>query len=269
MNADDLRRAYRHFHEEAIRLGGQLGDADSRAAVFRDIYRHSGQNHVFPLLAAHATLWVRDYCLFGARWAWWLSWQYGLCPARRRTQLAAVGEFIAALREVNRRICAATYADYHFAARFGRHPAAGQVLDEALLEPLLRIHAARQAKGKLSDHEKLEVFWPHFLHEQEFHVGPAMTAALAKLHWPLVNFLALRPVVRLAYFPRGQRLWFGNLLSQRQRVANGLRSFQAAAEAGWQRTEESLAEYGALSPVSTAGQRGCNASLKTAPIESF
>ncbi|HZL86955.1 MAG TPA: hypothetical protein VFB96_01150 [Pirellulaceae bacterium] len=244
MNADDLRRAYQQFHQEGMRLGGEVDDVARRAAIFRHIYRHSGQNHVFPLIAAHATLWVRDYSLLGARLAWWLSWPYGVWPRWRRQRLAAMEKFIAALREINRRICAATYADYYLTDRFGDHPAAAEVVDAALLAPLRQIHAARRAGRKLSDQQKLEIFWPHFVHEQEFHVGPGMAAALADLDWPLVRFLALRPVVRFAYFPPGLWLWLGNSLSQRRRVASGLRTFQAAVKAGWQRTEESLAEYG-------------------------
>ena len=243
MNADGLRRVYELLYQEGMRLGGRRDDVCRRAGVLQYVYRHSRQNHVFPLIAAHATLWMGDYTLLGAKLAWWLSWQYGFRPAWRREKLKAVETFSAALRDINRRICATTYADYRFTARHGSHPAAHEVVDEALLGPLQRVHGAREAGQTLSDQEKLNVFWPHFLHEQQFHVGPGMAAALAELHWPLVKYLALRPIVRFAYFPSGQWLWLSNSLDQLQRAAGGLRSFQAAVQAGWQRTEESLTEY--------------------------
>src|SRR5262245_5220688 len=74
--ATSLDEIYGFLHEEAVRLAGGLNDAEQRAATYRHLYRFSGGNHVFPLIAAHGALWSRNYFRAARRLATALSWQY-------------------------------------------------------------------------------------------------------------------------------------------------------------------------------------------------
>jgi hypothetical protein len=246
MNAHELRGEYDRLTKEGARLAGRLADVPQRAAVYHHVFFDSGRNHVFPLIAAHGALWARGYFSFGLRLAEWLSWQYALDAALRRRQLAAVTTFADTLRDINRRVCADTYASYHFTAQYGKHPDAAEIVAPELLDSLLRVHTAREAGRELSDGEKLSVFSAHFFNEQEHVVGPTIAEAIAELRWPLVRLIALKPAIRFAYFPRGERLWFADFSNRDERITNGLRAFDLAAQAGWQTTAGAMRDYAIL-----------------------
>jgi hypothetical protein len=196
------------------------------------------------------------------RVAEWLSWQYGLDPALRQAQLESVRDFADTLRDINRRVCADTYASYHFAAFYGHHPHAAAIVAPELLDSLLRVHAARRAGRELPDAEKLTVFQAHFLNEQTHVVGPTIAEALVRLRWPLVRLIAVRPPIRFAYFPRGRRLWFSDFSRREERIANGLIAFDLAARAGWQATAAALRDYAALPEAFFADAQNHFASLR-------
>lgn len=246
MNAFELRGEYERLSAEGVRLAGRLADVPQRAAVYHHVFFDSGRNHVFPLIAAHGALWARGYFAFGMRLARLLSWQYGLDPVQRRNQLASVEWFADVLRDINRRVCADTYASYHFTARYGDHPAAAEIVAPALLDSLRRVHSARRAGRELSDSEKRSVFEAHFLNEQTHVVGPTLTEALPKLRWPLVRAIAIKPLVRFSYFPRGEQLWFANFTDRDERIAKGLQAFDLAARAGWRAAADALRDYAVL-----------------------
>ena len=262
MNASDLASAYRTFHDEGTRLAGGLTDLAQRAAVYHHVYFDSGRNHVFPLIAAHGALWARRHFAFGKQLAWWLSWQYGYDAAVRRRQLAAVDEFADTLRDINRRVCADTYASYHFTARYGQHPEAAKFVAPSLLEALSRVHATRRAGRELSTREKQAVFEAHFLNEQEHVVGPTIAEAIARLDWPLVKWVALRPTIRFAYFPAGEQLAFRDFSDRQERIRHGLCAFHMAANAGWNETAAALRDYAILPPAFFADERAHFAGLK-------
>lgn len=262
MNAYELRGEYDRLTREGTRLAGRLADVPQRATVYHHVFFDSGRNHVFPLIAAHGALWARGYFAFGLRLAEWLSWQYGLDAALRRRQLAAVASFADTLRDINRRVCADTYASYHFTAQYGKHPNAAAIIAPDLLDSLLQVHAARESGRELSNTEKLSVFRAHFLNEQEHVVGPTITEAIADLCWPLVRLIALKPAIRFAYFPRGQRLWFSDFSNRDERIANGLRAFDLAALAGWQTTAAAMRDYAVLPNEFFADSRSHFAGLR-------
>ena len=108
----------------------------------------------------------------------WLSWQYGLDPELRQKQLAAVETFADVLRDINRRVCADTYASYQFTAIYGERSGAEAIIAPPLLDSLNRVHAARQTGKELSDEDKHRVFQVHFLNEQEHVVGPTIAEGL-------------------------------------------------------------------------------------------
>jgi hypothetical protein len=246
MTATEIQAVHARFAQEGTRLAGGLTDLAQRAAVYHHVFHDSGRNHVFPLIAAHGALWARGYFGFGLRLAWWLSWQYAFDAASRRQRLAAVAAFANVLRDINRRVCADTYASYHFTALYGRHDEAEKIIAPSLLDALNCVHDARRAGIELSDQQKRAVFQAHFLNEQEFVVGPTIAQATANLQWPLIRFIALKPLIRFAYFPGRERMWFNDFSNRDERITNGLQAFEFAARAGWRETETALRHYGVL-----------------------
>jgi len=249
----DLLRAHDALRRDATRLAGGLSDLAQRAAVYHHLFEHSGRNHVFPLIAAHGALWAKGYFAFGMRLGTWLRWQYPLSRNKRARRMRKLHAFADAFREVNRRVCVDTYVSYHFTRVFGDHPQADRFVDRALLEALNEMHAARRAKRELTDAAKRDIFARFFLNEQEYVVGPSVEQAVSEFDWALMRFLALKPVVRFAYFPRGRSLWFGNFADREQRTANGLRAFDWAAAVGWQQVESALRSYNILPQAFFAG----------------
>jgi hypothetical protein len=266
MGEDFLRSEYERLTAEGVRLAGKLAEVPQRAAVYHHVFFDSGRNHVFPLIAAHGALWARGYFAWGLRVAEWLSWQYGLDPAQRRAQLDSVTAFADTLRDINRRVCADTYASYHFAALYGQHADAATVVAPGVLDSLLRVHAARRAGRELSDGEKLTVFQAHFLNEQAHVVGPTIVEALTRLRWPLVRLIAVKPAIRFSYFPRGKRLWFADFSNRDERIAHGLEAFEFAAQAGWQASADALREYAVLPDAFFADARGYFAGMREAVL---
>ena len=158
---------------EGEKLAGGLTQLAQRASVYRHIYRASGGNHIFPLIAAHGALWARGYFRWALALGRKLAWQYAWNPALQRRQLASLDNFAAAFRDINRRVCADTYANFHFTAEYGDHPDAAVLVPTDLLQALNRMHCAQRAGRTLSTPQKQEIFTAHFLNEQQHVVSPA------------------------------------------------------------------------------------------------
>lgn len=246
MATTELRQAHQQLLNEGTRLAGSLTALSQRATTYHHLFRDSGGNHIFPLVAAHGALWARGYFTFGMKLGRWLSWQYLFDSDQRERQLAALEDFANAFRDVNRRVCIDTYANYHFAAQFGEHPDAATIIDPQLLGALNRVHAARRAGRELSDAERRHVFETHFLHEQANVVGPSLQTAVERFNWPLLRAIALRPLIRFAFFREREFFWFRNFARREERIEKGLRAFDIAATVGWDRVESSLREYDIL-----------------------
>ena len=64
--------------------------------------------------------------------------------------------------------------------------------------------------------------------------------------WPAMQWLALQPIVRFAYFPGWRLLRFHNFADVQERIRNGLQAFDWGAQVGWRTVEARLANYGVL-----------------------
>jgi len=232
-----------HWRHEGEILAGSLTQLTQRASVYRHIYRASGGNHIFPLIAAHGALWARGYFTWALALGRKLSWQYALQPGFRARQLAALDRFADAFRDVNRRVCADTYANFHFTSERGEASAAAEVVAPELLAVLNPMHAAQRGGKKLTVSQKQAIFSAHFHNEQQYIVGPILQKALDDFQWPLVKFIALKPLIRFAYFPEGTSFWFRNFANREERIARGLQAFQVAADVGFERVESALRKY--------------------------
>ncbi len=118
--------------------------------------------------------------------------------------------------------------------------------------------------AELSDVQKRSVFEAHFRHEQAHVVRPAIANAIAPRDWPLVRAVALRPLIRFAYFPRGRSFWFRDFSQQEERIERGLAAFEFARQAGWPRVENDLADYRILPDEFFAEPRRHFAALRAA-----
>jgi hypothetical protein len=239
-----LEAWYEALHRDAQRLAGGLTDLAQRATVYHHLFAHSGRNHIFPLIAAHGAMWARGWFRFGMKLGWCCSWQYVHSRETRRKRLAQLTAFADAFRDINRRVCVETYTTYHFTARFGDHPDAGQFVPSEMLRALNRCHAARRNGRELSTGAKRDVFEAFFLDEQQRVVGPQIEQATSAFDWPLMKRLALRPVIRFAYLPRP--LFFRNFADRAERIEKGLRAFDLAAAVGWAQVESALRSYALL-----------------------
>jgi hypothetical protein len=241
---DELRNAFEELQADGLRLAGGLNDLSQRATVYHHVYKESGGNHIFPLIAAHGALWARSWFSFGMKLGKVLSWQYACNSETRRNKLTKLAEFANVFRDINRRVCVDVYANFHFTKRYGQHLEASKVVPADLLQALNRIHSANETGVELTDDERREVFTAHFLSEQQHIVGPTIEEAVAEFDWPLLRSLALRPVIRFAYFRRP--FLFRNFANKEERIAKGLTAFNSGAKAGWRNVEQDLRKYDVL-----------------------
>lgn len=256
MNRNPLEDEFASIENEATRLAGGLSDLAQRATVYHHVFHHSGGNHVFPLIAAHGALWARGYFQFGMKLGWLLSLPHAVRPARRAAMLRSLTRFADAFREVNRRVCVDTFTHYHFTARFGQRAEAEAFVPADLLQALNLVHAARRAGRSLTDDQRRHVFHTFLVNEQHTVVGPSVQKAVAAFDWPLLRFIALRPLIRFAYFPLSSPILFRNFGDVVERVCNGLRAFDTGARVGWLRVEAALADYNILPKEFFAGGPG-------------
>ena len=246
MSVANLRNHYQQLRQEATQLAGGLTDLAQRATVYRHLFLASGRNHAFPLIAAHGALWAGGYFRSRMKFATWLSLQYVGQPQLRQQRLRSLDEFANVFRDINRRVCIDTYVNFHFTRRFGLDPEVTEFVPAELVAALNQIHAACAGGRNLDDSTRRSIFEAHFYHEQKNVVGPVLLEAVEKFDWPLVRSLALRPTIRFAFFPRGEQLVFKNFSRAEERIANGLKAFELAAQVGWNAAEAALKDYDVL-----------------------
>ena len=243
---NQLTADYERLEREGARLAGETTDLSQRATVYHHLYEHSRGNHTFPLIAAHGALWAGNYFRFGMRVGRIATLQFGFHDAQRRGAMERLEQFAEAFRDINRRVCIDVYTKYHFTDIHGDHPLVRQFVDRPLLRALKSVHAARRGDCELSEAEKREAFEAHFLNEQDTVVEPRIREATAELQWPLIQAIALRPLIRFAYFPRMTRFSFRNFASKEERIAKGFRAFEVASQVGWSHVAQSLRAYDVL-----------------------
>jgi hypothetical protein len=243
---ESLRAAYAGIKAEATQRAGGLEDIPRRAALLHGLYLDSGENHVFPQIALHGALWAYHYFEVGGSLGRLIARRYFYNAGERAYRLGLLQSFAEGFRRVNRQVFIDSYANYHFARAHGREPGADQVVPPPLLQALNLVHAAREAGRALSAAEKRTVFEQSFLWEQELTVAPGVQAAVDQFQCFFMRTLCLKPVVRFAYFPRFRFILFRNFADKAERIAKGMRAYDLAGRAGWQRVKESVRAYGLL-----------------------
>ena len=231
---DDLRA-------QAVAMAGQPGDLVQRASVYHHLYRHSGGNHVFPLLAAHGALWAAGYFRRNLAAGGWATRAMSLLGFDGEAAFAQVEALADAFRDINRRVCVETWFLYQLTARNDLATVAAAFAPPDLHAALLRCHAARRAGRSLAPEERRALFDAFFRWEQSAVVGPAVQTAFARLDWAPARHMARRPRIAFAYLPAS--LPFRDFANTAERIAKGHAAYDAADRVGWHRVETSLADY--------------------------
>ncbi len=237
---DDAEGFYREIHAEAAHLAGDPSDLPRRAVVYHHLYRASGGNFAFALIAAHGALWAHWYLVVARIAAWILSAFDISSPYTPAEKLAAYDAYVDALADINRRVMIETYTAFHLTRRYGRHPAVRRVMPDALLDQMMACHEAANRGRQMPQAHKRALYEAFFRWEQHRVVGPAVEAALAGFHWKLMRNLCLRPWVWFSYFRVGRSLNFRDFSSVDERVAKGLKAFDFGARRGWAGMELAL-----------------------------
>jgi hypothetical protein len=246
MAADSLRDRYESLKAEADLMVGGLYDIPRRVVLFRHLYRDSGGNHAFSLIAAHGALWGLRYFEAGGSLGRLIAKRYFYNKDEFAYRLGILLEFAEGFRRVNRQVCVDTFTNYHFVARHGEEPGAEEVVPAPLLDALNRVHAARRAGRSLEGAERREVFEQSFRNEQEVTVAPGVKLAIDGFRCRVMKALCLHPLVRFTYFPALHYFLFKDFGQQAERIARGLQAFDLADRAGWGRVDSSLRLYGVM-----------------------
>ncbi len=239
---------YKTLRVAAVKLAGQPKELGQRAELYHSLYKHSHGNHTFPLIAAHGALWAKGYFDLGARLAKILAIQFILNPKLKREKQQQLENFAESFREINRQVCVETYIAYHMTDRFGHTHNLKAFFPDNFITALNKCHKARRLGFMLSAEDKRDLFEVFFNWEQDNIVHPEVMKAAKKLDWPLIKWIALKPLIQFRYFPKSRPLFFKNFLSKSERIEKGRQAFERAQRAGWDNVDKTLNDY-AVKPV--------------------
>lgn len=243
---DDPREGYVRLRDDAARRAGGLHDITRRVMLHHQLYRDSGGNHAFPLVALHGALWAVGFFETTGRLGQALRARYFYNAAERATRMAMLQGFAEGFRAVNRLVFIDTFTNYFYTKRYGDHPAAAGVIHPELFDGLREAHDAVRRGVALSPARRRALFTRALQHEQEVTVAPGVQAEVERFDCPILRALCLRPVVRFAYFPWSEVFFFENFASKDERIEKALRSYEIADRAGWGAVEAAMARYGHL-----------------------
>ena len=251
--AEDHARISQH----GLYLAGGVDDLAQQALVYLHLFRTSGGNHTFPLLAAHGALWASGHFKRGM----WVSTVCAraqlLTRAQRTKRLAEVAAIATAMKDINRRVCAETYTAFQMTRLHGDKSALADFVPERLIGALNTCHAASRTGSDLSKAEKRKLFEAFFRWEQDLIVGPAVEAVVQNMNWPLVRPLIQRPPVGFSYFGPLTWLWFKSFDNKAERVQRGLEAYSIAERRGWEHVETCLRRYPGMPIQYTEDTEAC------------
>ena len=237
---------YEKLRADGFRLAGGLGDLRQRACVYHHLYIDSGRRNVFPLIAAHGALWAAAYFRKGLLAATLIAFVSVRKAERRRALLASLDTFANRFRDINRRVCAESYALYHYTKLHGRCEVAREILGEEFLHLLCSSHESLAAGRGFRRAQRAQLFSAFFRWEQEHIVAPSVLAAYAEFEWDVIKKLALRPNVGFSYFGWRHFLQFENFSCKQERIVRGHQAYQRAEEVGLERVEHALMAYSVM-----------------------
>jgi hypothetical protein len=235
--------SYAALRKEGYLLAGELGDVNRRAWVYHQMYLDSGKRSVFPLIAAHGALWAVGYFRQGRLGGTLLSLRYLLTPGLRRAKMDALEQFADRFRDINRRVCAESYAIYHYTKRHGGNDFIRGVIGDGFTDCLCACHASNKDGTPYGRAMREKLFLHFFNWEQAHIVGPAVTDAFDAFDWDSVKQLARRTKLAFSYFGKDFGVKFVNFASTEERIMRGLQVYRRAEDVGLDQVERALGDY--------------------------
>lgn len=235
--------AYAALRNDGYLLSGGLGDLNRRAWVYHQMYLDSGKRSVFPLIAAHGALWATGYFRQGRMGGMIMSLPYLLTPGLRRARLASLALFADRFRDINRRVCAESYALYHYTKQYGGSGFIRSVIGDQFADTLCECHASNAANTHYGQALREKLFCAFFNWEQEHIVGPAVTEAFKEFDWGIVKYLAMHTKLDFTYFGKNFRVRFNNFEARDERLSRGLQVYRRAEDVGLDAVEHALGRY--------------------------
>ena len=222
---------------DAERLAGGVDDLGQRSLVYHQVYRDSGAQFHFPLVASHGALWATWYLRAARMAAHLFSVCDVTCRLSRRERMRTYTAYVDAIKEINRQVMIEAYTCLYLYGVCGERACAELGLSERLAEQFRERFSADAitfARTHESDRDFYETF---FRWEQQKVVGPAVDSALEAFAWPFMKALSRRPWVWFSYFRLGRALIFRDFADKEERVRKGLAAFDWAAAKGWEAIE--------------------------------
>jgi hypothetical protein len=232
--------AYEQLRTEGYALAGELHDLQQRVSLYHRLYLESGKRHVFALIAAHGSLWAKGYFKLGQRGARIASLPSLCIPGKRARQLEAAAVFADCFRSINRQVCAESYAIFSYTRLYGGNDLIRAVIGRRFTTLLTECHASSKAGTEFPRYKREQLFHAFLAWEQDHIVVPKVAQAFADFDWPLIAWLARRPVIQFAYFGKHKRLRFRDFASQEERLSAGMHACRIAEDMGLQRVEDAL-----------------------------
>lgn len=232
--------AYEMLRSEGYALAGGVGDLQQRIRLYHRIYLESGKRHVFALIAAHGSLWATGYFKLGNLGARIASLPSLCIRGRRKQKLDAVAVFADRFRSINRQVCAESYAIFHYTRQYGANDVILPVIGAAFTALLVECHASCTAGTEYPRHKREQLFDAFLAWEQDHIVAPNVAEAFADFDWPLIAWLARRPVIQFAYFGKHRRLRFRDFSCQDERMSAGMQACRIAEDVGLDFVEAAL-----------------------------
>lgn len=237
---DHPQDGYAVLRAEAKRLAGAPGDIVQRVTVHYSIYRDSGGNHAFPLIASHGALWAAGFFETTGRLGDALRARYFYDSKERALRMAMLDGFANGFKAVNRSVLMDTFTNYYYTQRYGGHPGATGAMHPHLFEALNAVHQATASGVGISAPQRRYIFEQALRYEQEVTVAPGVREEIDRFDCPILRFLCLRPIVQFSYFPRSTYFLFRDFSDAGERIDKAMRAYDIAVRRGWQHTESAL-----------------------------
>lgn len=235
--------AYDKLRKLGEAVAGKPGDLVQRACVYREMFLESGGRNVFPLIAAHGSLWAVGFFRKGALGAQILSLPYLLVPGSRSEKLRAVAAFADRFKDINRKICAQAYAIYHYTKYYGGDSFIRAEIGDEFADILCACHASVKANTEFPQAMRERLFNAFLNWEQEHVVAPALGPAFAGLNWKVITRLAMKLKVDMIYLGRKFPLRFKNFALKEERIDRGMQAYHRAEEVGLPHVLATLGAY--------------------------
>jgi len=235
-----IETVYAAITVDAEKLGGGLNAMTQRAVVYHHLYVSSGENFIFPLIAAHGALWARWY-LFLAKYAAIVLAIIDISGRRSfGIKMSLYADYVNRFKAINRTVMQETYKVLHIARLYGAHPIVTKDMPERLRDNLNICHQYAIHGTAMPLQQQRDFYEDFFRWEQNNVVAPAVEEAIESFDWPLMKWFCMRPWVWFSYFRIGRSLVFKNFSDAEERTQKGLAAFDWAIHKGWKNIEKNL-----------------------------